>query len=407
MAATGTAHQPDGSVRMTGSVVAFALVLLAVVAASLLGPARAGADQPFRVAFDRNEIRIGSVGSLPLDEVSAGALIEGTVDPQGRVTIPKGKFTLPILGIDDPVKLRGFMGIEEAATGTWDPKTGRLEIQAKAGLWLSIDVAGVVEALQASGVDLGDLGALAPLIRSLGDLTCGFSPMDVTFTTETTSQGSGQRFTQGLAGPGALTTEWSQLGPFAGKTRVLGFLPACELIRSALPGLISGALGGVLPPELGLGNLDIASLLENLDNLDLGPSSLTIARTVDESEPSDPPDPASLTMSMRRGPVKVRAGRRARIPVRVTNSGELPATGVKACPRLPKSSRTSGSCIRMGTLQPGEDVSRTVVVRAKRSAETGSGKTAKGRTRTVRLSIVVTGTGLPAETRGLVLKVVG
>lgn len=387
----------------TGSIVAFATVVATILIAALALPGQASANQPFRIDFDDNEIAIGPVGNLPLEEITSDASIEGTVDPQGRVTIPKAKFKLPVLGIDQPVKVRGYMGIEDDATGTWDPTTGRLEIQAKAGLWLSINISETLQALQGAGVTIPNLGPLQFIIGSIGDLTCGFSPMDVTFTTESTDLGSGQRFARGLNGPGALTVNWSQLGPFAGKTKLL-FLDVCTTIRGFAPTLISGLVGNSIP-GLDIGGFDIAGLLENLDNVDLGPSSLTISRTVDQSIP------ASLALPPGPGTFRAKAGRTVKVPVRVTNPGEGPATGVNICPRLPKSSRTGGRCVRVGVVPPGETVTRALLLKPASSPPRRSGKGSKraSRTsaRTVRFSVVVTGDGLQTQTRGLTLRVSG
>ena len=390
--------------------VTIALAFISMAIALLAPPDGAGANEPFRIAFDENEIRIGPIGGLPVGQIDGSSSIEGTVDPQGRVTIPKGGFRLPVLGIDEPVKVRGFMGIEEAATGEWDPATGKLEINAKAGLWLSIDVAATLGALQGLGVDLGGLGALGPIIGALaGDLTCGFSPMDVTFTTETTSLGSGQRFTRGLDGPGALTAEWSKLGRFAGKTKVFGFIDACSALRTFAPSLISGLAGSAIP-GFDLGGIDIAGLLNNLDNLDLGPSALTISRTTDESGPVGPPEPARLAVSAARTTVRARAGKPVRIPVRITNSGDLPASGVTVCPRMSKGSRTRGKCVEVGTIGPARTVTPSLTLtpqRSRKAARSGKKKRRAARTRSVRVRIVVAGANLPVDTRSLILRVIG
>ena len=384
----------------TVSVVIGALV--AIIFTLALGPAGATANQTFRIAFDENDVGIGPVGNLPLQEITSSASIEGTVDPRGRVTIPKDKFRLPVLGIDEPIKIRGFMGVEDDASGTWDRKTGKLEIDAKVGLWLSIDRAEVIQGLQGAGVNLGGLGPIIGILSGgLKDLTCGFSPMNVTFTTETTSLGSGQRFTKGLDGPGALTVGWSRLGPFAGKTQVL-FFDVCTTLRGLAPTLITSLVGNSIP-GLDIGGLDLAGLLENLDSVDLGPSSLTISRTVDQSRP------ASLAMASPRAAIKARSGKPTKIPIRVSNPGDVAASGVRICPRIPRSARARGACVTVGNIAPGDSITRTLTVRPDRSARTNrkSARRSSGKVRTVRLSIVVTGSGLPSQTRGLTLRVIG
>ena len=394
-----TASESIRTPRFRGSVIALVLTLATVLIGALSLPGQAGAAQPFQIAFDENEIELGPIGNLPIGQIDQGASIEGTVDSQGNVSIPKGKFTLPVLGLDEPIEVRGYMGIEEDATGTWDAKTGRLEIQAKAGLWLSIDIAATIQALQGAGVNLGSLGPLVSIIGALGDLTCGFSPMDVTFTTETTPLGSGQRFSKGLNGPGALTAQWSELGPFAGKTRVL-FLDVCTTIRGLAPTLLSGLVGNAIP-GLDLGGLDIAGLLQNLDNVDLGPSALTITRTVDESTPPD------LELLASRKVITARAGRTTRIPVRVTNTGESPATGVTLCPRLSRSTGITARCIQVGTVGPASTVTRQLAIVPRRSTRARSNKGGGSKVRSVRFSVVASGPGLVARSQGFTVKVLG
>jgi hypothetical protein len=333
-----------------GALAVTAMALLALTA----GPARA-ADQPFKLDFDRSSIEMSLLGAVPLEELSGPSSIEGTIDENGNVKIPKGKFLMPVIdasaigqslaGIDLPVEISGYMGIEQAATGSYDRTTGQMEIQTRAGLWISINVQQLLGALGGLGVSLPpELGAITGL---LGDnLTCGFSPMDVTFTTESTSLGTGERFTRGLQGPGALAGEWSQLGPFAGKTRVFGLIDACSLIRTQLPSLLSGLGGGA---GIDLGGLDIASLLSGLDELDLGPSGLTITRTLDESA-----TPAALALEV--GPRRrtLRSGRAAPFRVVVANRGGSAARGVKVCALAPKRRVRGVACRALGSIAPGQ-----------------------------------------------------
>lgn len=351
---TLTSHtaRPAGLKALT----AFLVALVVAVAALLMlsaGSARA-ADQPFTLQFDQSTIDVGLLGALPIDELSGPSSIEGTIDENGNIKIPQGKFKMPVIdvsqalgGIDLPIDIKGFMGIEQAATGTFDRSTGQMEIQTKAGLWITVNPQQLIGLL-------GDLGSSLPPELSLitavlgNELTCGFSPMDVTFTTESTSLGTGQRFTKGLQGPGALSGEWSQFGPFAGKTRVFGLLDACSLIKNALPGLLSGLGGGA---GIDLGGLDIAGLLGNLDNLDLGDSGLTITRTVDESPVLTP---AALKLTI--GPKRklVRPGKAASFRAVITNKGGTAARGVKVCAVAPKRKVRGGGCRALGNIGPGK-----------------------------------------------------
>jgi hypothetical protein len=361
--------------RITGSQIALprlalsAAAALAVVALALVAfaPGSARANEPFTLEFDQSSIQPGFLGALPVGELSGPSKIEGTVDEQGNIKIAKGDFTLPVLdvstlarsavGIDLPVEIQGYMGIEQAATGTYDRETGRMEIQTKAGLWVSINIQQALAALGGLGVSLPpELGAITGLLGQ--NLTCGFSPMDVTFTTEPTSLGEGQRFTKGLHGPGALAAEWSQLGPFAGKTKILGFIDACTTIRGLLPTLLSG-LGG--SAGIDLGGLPIDEILGQLDQLDLRPTGLTITRTLDES-----PAPAAVRLKLARKVIKVKPGKVARFRLRVANSGGTASPAVRLCARVPRSV-SGGGCRSLGTIAP--DKAKSSTFRLKASGE--------------------------------------
>ncbi len=348
-------RRSDQDRRVLSCVLAtISLVVAALIVA--IGPATdsaRAADEPFSIKFDQSAIEAGLVGDLGFGGLSGPSSIEGTIDEQGIVKIPKGGFQMPVIdvstiarsliGFDIPVDIEGYMGVEQDATGTFDRSTGRLEIDAKAGIWVSLDPQQLLGALGGLGAGLpSELGLITGL---LGDnLTCGFSPMDVTFTTESTSLGSGERFTKGPEGPGALAGEWSRFGPFAGKTKILGLIDACTTIRSLLPGLLSGTGGGAL------GGFDLDSLLSGLDELDLGPSSLTITRTLDESTPDGK---AKLKMKVSPGLAKAVRGKAASYRVTVRNSGTAPASAVKVCSRVPKKAVRGTRCRKMDTIPSG------------------------------------------------------
>lgn len=343
-------------------------MLMLLTAAAGTTPARA-VEKPFTIEFDQSRIEAGFPGDVGLDALSGTSSIEGTIDGAGNIKIPKGSFQLPVIdlsamarslaGVEIPVEINGFMSVEQAATGAFDRSTGKMEIQTKAGIWVSIDIQQLLDALDGLGIDVGgQLGALTPLLGGIDDLTCGFSPMDVTFTTESTSPGTGQRFTRGLEGPGALTGEWSQLGPFAGRTKILVF-DVCSLIRSELPSLLSGlgGSGGGIDP----GDLDIAGLLDGLDDLDLGPGSLTISRTLDGSPASA--DRARLKLGVAR---KKRAASRdqvTRYRVTVENRGGSAASGVRVCAQVPRRSVRGGRCLGLGAIRAGKKKRATFKLR--------------------------------------------
>ncbi|MEX1220245.1 MAG: hypothetical protein WEB05_07640 [Solirubrobacterales bacterium] len=388
-----------GSHRLTetvlirfGLLAGFAL-LLALFASS---PASA-AEEPFTLEFNGSSIESELLSSFDAEGLSGPSSIEGTIDDAGRIKIPKGKFKLPVLdvsaiaqplvGIDLPVEIEGYMGIEQAATGTFDSETGEMEIQTKAGLWVSINTQQLLGSLGGFGVELPP--QLSLIISALGqNLTCGFSPMNVTFTTESTSLSQGQRFTRGLDGPGALTSEWSQLGPFAGKNKILGFIDACTAIQSLLPGLISGIGGGAV------GGLDLGSLLESLDEVDLGPTGLTITRVVDLLP--EPKTGARLTMAVASEQSGSRSAGVRSFKVTVRNLGETAASGTRVCATAPRRAVRGVRCIALGRIGPGTSKKAAFRLSLSRSAPRSAYKvtfrmSASGERTSVRTALLILG----------------
>lgn len=342
------------------------------------------AEAPFKIEFDSSAIQVSVIEDLPLDSLSTKASIEGTIDENGNVTIPKGGFKMPELGITEPVAVKGFMGIEAPATGTFDAATGRLELDTKAGLWVSVNIRQLLDAASGLGFDLGDsLGSLTPFLGLLGqNLTCGFSPMDVRFSTEPNSLATGKRFAGGTGGPGAISAEWSKLGPFTGRTKVAGLFDVCKILRDQLPALLEG-LGGT-----GTGGLDIGGLLDgldlsSLDAVDLGPSAITLTKTsVDPEGPGDPDGPggpgdpvvpgqpatAKLKLSVTPKIRRARAGTRVLYRATVRNAGGREAVAVKVCIKAPRNAAKVKRCHRIGTLAPGAKRMRKFNLKLKKSA---------------------------------------
>lgn len=319
------------------------------------------ADQPFKIVFDTDQVKIGLINELPIGATTAGGSIEGTVDEAGNVSIPKENFKFPLYGLTDPIKVEAYMAINGPATGTWDAETGQLVLNAKAGIWVRLNIGEVLDGLGGLGINLGSLGPLAALLN--GDLACGFSPMDVSFTTE--AEG-GARFTKGTLGTGAIVAQWSQLGKFAGQSGVGLSSLGCPLIKSYAPTLLEGLLGGALPGGIDLGGLNLASLLDNLDNLDLGESSLTLTRTLDES-PVLPTPKAKLSTSMVTGKKSLRSGKAMKLTVRVRNSGDGPASGVKVCMKLAAPlSVSGGKCQTLGMIMAGSTRSKSFYLKARK-----------------------------------------
>ena len=360
--------------RVVLSVAACAGLLLMTLALGARGAA--AAESPFRIQFDSSAIQVNVLKDLPLDALSTKASIEGTIDEAGNVTVPEGGFKLPELGLTEPVAVKGYMGIEGPATGRFDAATGQLDLDAEAGLWVSVNVQQLLGLAEGFGLDTGgSLGDLSPYIGLIGeDLTCGFAPMDVRFSTEPNSLTAGKRFADGPGGAGAISAEWSKLGPFAGKTKVLGFVDVCKLIQTQLPTLLEGIGGG------GTGGFDLGSLLggldlTDLDDLDLGPSAITLTRTtVDPPGPTPPVEPeapsaAKLRLSVTPKTRQARAGSKVRYRATVSNVGGSTAAGVKVCVQVPKKAARVKRCQSLGKLAAGARKSRRFNLKLKRSAK--------------------------------------
>jgi hypothetical protein len=376
----------SGSPNALRAVIPLLLAICTVFTFSLVHTQQAhAADEPFVVNFDSSAVRIGLLPALPLDSAAQGASIRGTIDEAGAVKIPADQFNMPVVdvgtalqslaGLDVPVTIQGFMGVEEDATGTFDRETGRLEIETRTGIWLSVNVQELVAALGAFGLDFGTLtGGLPINLGTLGNLTCGFSPMDVTFTTESTGIATGQRFADGPSGPGALAGQWSQLGPLNGRGLIPIFgpisLPASIICR-ALPPLIgdalSSAIGGTVP---GLGGLDLGSLAENLDTLNFGPSSLTLRKTKADPQPGPEPERGRASLRIRVTPqaARIRANRSVRYRITVRNAGSATARRTRLCAIVPRSAIRGARCKPLVRMRPGQVKRRQFRLSLRRSA---------------------------------------
>jgi hypothetical protein len=331
-----------------------ALLLIGLAA---LPTAAAAQSKPLNIDFETNRVKIGPVDPLPVPLRDASSTIKGTVAPDGTVTVPRGGFRMPIYGIEDPVGIDFFMGVEKDATGTWDPETGRLELDTEAGIWASVEVRPLLDLLGELGVDVTEtLGPLAGALVLIPKLTCGFSAVPVRFTTEETAIGSGRRFTDGLGGPGSLTVGWSRLGTFAARTKIpLVNLDPCLLIRDQIPSLLTGLIGEQLPIDLA--GLDLASVLSNLDEVDLGPSSLTITRSANSpEEPMEPEKPKSgivnkrLLLQIPRKPRSVRKGKATTVRAIVINRNREQVRGSRLCARTKGLSTGTRTCRQVGSI---------------------------------------------------------
>ncbi len=353
-----------------------ALVVAAFLGAMLLASqagvaSAAGTAEPFHIDFSSGVVKVGAIDNIDLATLADGSAgsIDGTIQ-NGVVTIPADGFNVVKVGIDDPFPLKAFLGVDGASTGTYDADTGELNIEATGGIWVTVDIAAAADALGVSLDDLlagANLGALAPIVTSFlkEPLTCGFAPMDLHFSTSGgEAPGPGTPFSDGLADPGAISASWSQLGPFAGRTKAYGLFDVCVIAKSLLPGLIQSALSGVGGSSLGsLQGIDIAGLLANLDDANLGPSGILLTSSTEA-----PPTAAKLRTKVLPRNRKIREGHATRFKVTVTNSGGSKATRVKVCVRHPNKALSVRHCQKFGNIPAGGSETRAFRVRPRGNA---------------------------------------
>jgi hypothetical protein len=84
-----------------------------------------------------------------------------------------------------------------------------------------------------------------------------------------------------------------------------------------------------------------------------------------------PPPPAKLTLTVKPRKARTRPGKAARFRASVSNSGRLPATGIRLCVKTPKKNRKAlkaPKCLSLGTIAAGASRKVKLKVRARRRA---------------------------------------
>ncbi len=167
-------------IKVALAAIAAACLMLAISASG----AKAAQGDPFNAEFNYVGLNVGiSLSSDPLDElVLTPETVDGDDNPvpplklQGQYTDNAGNFTLPKatglvfppLEIDiEGIKVGGAISLADDATGNYNETTGALDMNMKLSLILGAD-------------EIKDLGLPLP---GDGPLKCDFQPLDVDFST--------------------------------------------------------------------------------------------------------------------------------------------------------------------------------------------------------------------------------
>ena len=297
-----------------------AMVLIALGLAGLVSQAKAG---PVTLTFDSGRLSVGPVvkdreilpatSQFPSDQLpvpqrtdiqlngtQTGNDISFPVSSNSGMQFPYMNFANPI---DPSVKVPfTFRLKDEGLNGTFDEATGEAHLAG------NIDVV----------IVLGT-GALFPLPDSLTDLAvpplglfarCRISDLPVDFSTETKAPFTAERYQGGLNGTGAMTTAWENVPQAVSENGTTESEANCEMVNQ----IIHSA-----------GGLWLANGVEAPD-----PQPEPPAPTCEtDRRLCPPPEFAEITdLTVTPKKKKVKAGKKVTLTARVTNSGNIAATGV-------------------------------------------------------------------------------
>lgn len=284
----------------------------------------------------------------PLDPDITNTSGNGSIDVEidgSTATVADEDFDMPIVWIPDPTAGGAPIPMKFAPkgglSGTWDSATGELSLSGT----LQVDVIW--------GFDEG------------GAKICRFTAPNLTWTTGPNAISPGVPFSNGLTGNGAISAFW-------------GSLPAGESINGgncAKPNAVVRDPGAVWLSS-GIAEVPPAPTCQADGKEGLWP---------DCTEPEWPdPDPVVKISRITVGKAKVRAGKKTKLRIKVTNTGDLTAN------RLTVRLKSSNKAVRVPArirlnVRAGKTATATITVNARRNAKgkatitaSTSGKSAKG-----------------------------
>ncbi len=366
---------------------------LAVLAFGAFSASTANADQGDPFAVDFNYVGL-NVGVGPLGEVSEMVLSPESEDAEGNLLGPlmirgvysddAGNFNLPKdtglqfpdLSLDiDGLKIDASIELAEASTGQFDATTGELNMNPKISLSLGTD------AMENLPIPVGN-----------GPLKCVFSPLDVDLSTNPVNwPAPGKPF----ADTGSLTE-----GAVAGAWNVKPEVVAIE------GGQVCTIIGGMLDA---VGGLYLANSSEPISDMPAFTGTKPLPQPCPAGttgEPGTPPadcvpiveetcippkigtfpdcidppvivDPsAEITKVAVAGPGKIKAGKKIKLTVKVSNTGGLASGPIKVALKSTNKQVKVPKTVTVD-VPAGKTVSRKITVKAGKKAKGKSTITAK------------------------------
>lgn len=320
-----TAPSTKGVKLAVGAMLA-AFAFLALGLAMNAGQAKASTvGAPVNPEFNYVGLNVGTtiageVNELVLTPPAEAIGLNGEyTDTNGNFTVPQtGGLDFPPVAVDlGPVQIDGEIGLTKAATGNYNESTGAMNVDLSLALTLGVDD------LEALGDELG-----FPL--GTGSLRCQFAPLEIPLSTG-----------NGWPAPGKAYDDKANLeeGALAGAWR---YTPTATTIEG--DATVCGMIGGFLQP---VGGIWLANTADSLGAMPAAtgpkPTPLTceelglVGTYPDCKEPEvacpagftgvepncvpvDKATPAKIT-KIKVGGAKIKAGKKGKIKITVTNKG--------------------------------------------------------------------------------------
>jgi hypothetical protein len=348
------------SARSAGGAGALLLAALATLLGVLAMTGTSKAAETKTITVDNGRLTMGFVFLNnkilpadvpgPLDPNISNSSGSGTIDVNidgSTATVTEEDFNMPIVWIPDPTAggapIPMKFGPQGDLTGTWNGATGALELTGT----LRVDVIW--------GFDDG------------GAKICRFIAPNLTWTTGPNAISPGVPFSNGLNGNGAISTFWESL-------------PTGESINGgncAKPNAVVRDPGAVWLSS-GISEVPPAPTCQAEGKDGLWPDCTEI------EWPDPEPEPEVKISKVTVGKATVTAGKKVKLKVKVTNSGDLAASGLVVKLKSNKQAVKVPGRVKLN-VPAGKTATATITVTARKNAKgkasitaSTSGKTAKG-----------------------------
>lgn len=330
----GSVNTGTGRIGLLSMLVACCLLAVALFGASSAKAATVGGpvDVDFNYVGIDVSTSLGGVSDLVLTPAAALGELElrGTyTSAAGAFTVPKtGGLAFPDLALDLGVPLEAQIALTEDATGTYNSATGAMTFNPSISLTIGVS----------------DVAALPIPGLGVGPLRCELAPLSVALSTSNGWPAVGNAFD---AGPGTLKNgaaagAWDVKPSIVAK---IGQQATCDLIGSLLE-----PVGG-----LWLGQSD--SLISALPAATSPKPDPAVCGDGFTGEPPScvaiPLTPAKVGVQPKPKGVSIKRGRSGVVKVRVRNSGQASATGVKVCGKISPKVAKAPRCVTLGTIAGG------------------------------------------------------